>query len=444
MRGFALWLEPSMRWGTTSESSIIAEAANDHPSPPHSLTCSPAGPAAADPSTAHSEPKRPSVSDRVCATPSTGTPVNESSRAFTVGPGHKFGGFVIEAVVGRGGMGIVYRARQLNPERRVALKVIAPDLADNPTFYARFQREATIAAQIEHPNVIPVYTAGDEHGTLFIAMRFVDGTDLGAVLAKDVRLQPKRAATIIDQVAQALDAAHSQGLVHRDVKPANILIATTGAREHVYLTDFGLSRHAEASSGLTLTGTGAFLGTIDYAAPEQVRGERIDARTDVYALGCVLFHALTGTVPFPASNDLAKLYAHATQSPPTLGERAPTVPVAFDAILARAMAKAPGDRYLSAGDLGRAALAAASGKALSFAERSVASGEAAPRAASIRRGLAASRPPAPAPKRSDEPRIGRGLAATRPPAPRHRPDGAEGPHDRARRDENSGSPAEAE
>ncbi len=349
---------------------------------------------------------------------------------------------MIEAVVGRGGMGVVYRARQRNPERSVALKVIAPELAHDPTFYARFKRESTIAAQIEHPNVIPVYAAGDERGTLFIAMRFVDGTDLGAVLTQEGRLEPYRAATIIDQVAQALDAAHSQGLVHRDVKPANILIATTGAREHVYLTDFGLSRHAEASSGLT--GTGAFLGTIDYAAPEQARGERIDARTDVYALGCVLFHALTGTVPFPAANDVAKLYAHATRSPPKLRERAPSVPVAFDAVLARAMARAPNDRYLSAGDLGRAAIAAAAGESPSCAERSVASGEAAPWAASIGRGLAATRPPATAPKRSHAASIGSGLAATRPPAPRHQPDDAQETHDTARRDKAPDSPAEAE
>lgn len=333
-----------------------------------------------------------------------------------VGPGVELGGFMIESVAGRGGMGVVYRARQRQPQRRVALKVIAPELADDPAFRARFEREWTIAAQIEHPNVIPVYAAGEERGILFIAMRFVDGTDLRSVIARDGRLEPNRAVPIVDQVAQALDAAHSSGLVHRDVKPANILIATTGGRHHVYLTDFGLTRPADASTGLTVTGAGALVGTIDYIAPEQARGEPVDARTDVYALGCVLFQALTGTLPFPADNDLAKLFAHATQDAPTLRERAPEVPAAFEAVVARAMAKDPADRYPSAGDLGRAAMAAASGESGWRAEQSVAAGAAAPQTASIGSGLAAMGPPPGAPGRSTTQIIGRGLAASRPPS----------------------------
>jgi hypothetical protein len=299
-----------------------------------------------------------------------------AGEAVPVGPGTEIDGFVIEAVAGRGGMGVVYRARQRQPDRAVALKVIATGLADNPEFRARFQRESAIAAQIEHPSVIPVYAVGEADGVLYLAMRFVDGVDLRTLLAQQRCLDPRRAATIVDQVAQALDAAHAHGLVHRDVKPANVLISTAGGRDHVYLSDFGLSRHVEGSQGLT--GTGSFLGTIDYVAPEQALGERVDARTDVYSLGCLLFHALTGTVPFPLDNDLAKLYAHGSQPPPSPLERAPDLPAAFEPLLARAMAKAPDDRYLSAGDLGRAAVAAAAGGSLSRAERSVAAGGAAP------------------------------------------------------------------
>jgi hypothetical protein len=297
-----------------------------------------------------------------------------------VGPGTQFDGFVIETVAGRGGMGVVYRARQTRPDRVVALKVIAADLADSPEFRARFQRESAIAAQIEHPNVIPVHAVGEVDGVLYIAMRFVDGVDLRTLLAQEGRLEPRRAATIVDQVAQALDAAHAHGLVHRDVKPANVLISRAGGRDHVYLSDFGLSRHVEGSQGLT--GTGAFLGTIDYVAPEQARGEPVDARTDVYALGCLLFHTLTGTVPFPLDNELAKLYAHGTQAPPSPLERVPDLPATFEPVLARAMAKAPDDRYLSAGDLGRAAVAAAEGSSLSRAERSVAAAGATPQGVS--------------------------------------------------------------
>ena len=298
-----------------------------------------------------------------------------------IGVGTELDGFVIDGVAGRGGMGVVYRARQRRPERIVALKVIAAGLADDPQFAARFRRESSIAAQIEHPNVIPVHAVGEADGVLYIAMRFVVGTDLQSLLAQERRLAPGRAAGIADQVAQALDAAHVHGLVHRDVKPANILIAAAGGREHVYLSDFGLSRHVEGSQALT--DSGAFVGTVDYVSPEQARGERVDARSDVYSLGCVLFEALTGTVPFPLDNNLAKLYAHDSKPPPSVLERAPDVPAAFEAVLARAMAKSADDRYPSAGDLGRAASAASSGESLPAVERSVAVGEAAPEAPTV-------------------------------------------------------------
>jgi predicted Ser/Thr protein kinase len=320
-----------------------------------------------------------------------------------IGPGGELGGFAIESIAGRGGMGVVYRARQRLPDRVVALKVISAEYADDPQFRTRFEREAAIAAQIEHPNVIPVHAVGEADGTLFIAMRFVDGVDLRKILTQNGRLEPSRAAAIVDQVAQALDAAHARGLVHRDVKPANILVSSSGGREHVYLSDFGLARHVVGSHGLT--GTGAFIGTIDYVAPEQARGDRVDARADIYSLGCVLFQALTGTVPFPADNDLAKLFAHGSQPPPSALERNPNLPVEFEDVLKRAMAKDPDDRQASAGDLGRAAIAAAAGRSPTTPEHTVATGAAAPAdtpeapTAPAQRSPAAPRTPSASPRR---------------------------------------------
>ena len=301
--------------------------------------------------------------------------MTERSHEGVLGPGVTVGDFVIESVAGRGGMGIVYRARQREPDRVVALKVIAPDLAGDPGFEARFKSEGRTAARIEHPNVIPVYAVGEDDGTLYIAMRFVAGTDLRAVI-EEGRLEPERAAFLIDQVAQALDAAHGHGLVHRDVKPANILLARQGGREHVYLTDFGLTRHVVASQALTVTG--ALVGTVDYVAPEQVRGDRVDARTDVYSLGCVLFHSLTGRVPYPEGSQIAKLYAHDSRPPPSALDCVPDLPPALDEVITRAMAKDPDARYQSAGDLGAAALAAVGAAPAGWAERTVAVGEASP------------------------------------------------------------------
>jgi hypothetical protein len=303
--------------------------------------------------------------------------VTEGAYDGVLKPGATVGGFVIESVAGRGGMGIVYRAHQREPDRVVALKVIAPELAGDPSFQARFKSEGRIAARLEHPNVIPVYAVGEDRGVLFIAMRFVVGTDLRTLIDHEGQIDTRRAALLIDAVGQALDAAHAQGLVHRDVKPANILISAAGGREHVYLTDFGLTRHVVASQAFTATG--ALVGTVDYVAPEQVRGERIDARTDVYSLGCVLFHALTGRVPYPGPNQIAKLYAHDSEPPPSVRELVPEVPAALDAVVARAMAKAPDERYQSAGDLGAAAIAAVDAAPVRRAERTVAVGEAAPR-----------------------------------------------------------------
>jgi streptogramin lyase len=288
--------------------------------------------------------------------------------------GSVIGGHRLEAVAGRGGMGVVYRSVHLALNRVVALKLIAPELAEDPEFRERFKRESETAASLDHPNVIPIYTAGEDSGRLYVTMRFVEGTDLREMIALQGRLEPRQAARIVSQVAAALDAAHARGLVHRDIKPANVLIGGSG--EHAYLTDFGLTKQAASQSGLTRTGT--IVGTMDYIAPEQLQGGQVDARADVYALGCVFFQTLTGEVPFPRETEPAKMWAHMSEEAPSLRDVAPQLPAPLDAALRRAMAKDPGDRFLSAGDLGRAGMAAVEGQAPTRAERSVATGEAAP------------------------------------------------------------------
>ncbi len=296
--------------------------------------------------------------------------------------GARIAGCRIDAVAGRGGMGIVYRATQLSLGRPVALKLIAPQHAADPGFRERFERESRLAAAIDHPNVIPVYEAGEEDGRLYLVMRWVAGTDLHRLLRDAGRLEPVRAASIVAQVAGALDAAHAAGLVHRDVKPANVLL--TG--EHAYLADFGLTRIVGSDSRMTTTGQ--WLGTVDYMAPEQFERQGLDARADVYALGCVLFAALTGGPPFARETVPATMLAHLHDEPPR-PSAARGVPKAFDRVLTRALAKAPDDRYPSAGDLGRAAHAAAEGRSVTEAERSVARGAAAP----LDRAAAAPDPP---------------------------------------------------
>lgn len=289
--------------------------------------------------------------------------------------GTRVADFVIERVAGRGGMGVVYRAKQLRPTRTVALKVVSPEFADDGEFRSRFEHECEIAASIEHSNVIPVYEVGDESGHLYIAMRYVEGTDLRAVIAAEGQLDAARATGILAQLTAALDAAHAHGLVHRDVKPGNVLLAREGDREQVYLTDFGL---AKPTSSAGRTRVGMFVGTLDYAAPEQLQGQRVDARTDVYAAGCVLFEMLTGRVPFEQEHEASILWAHMTSPPPSAQALVPDLPPDIDAVIARAMAKNPDERYPSAGDLGRAALAAIRGGWAAESERSVAIGRAAP------------------------------------------------------------------
>jgi thiol-disulfide isomerase/thioredoxin len=274
-------------------------------------------------------------------------------------------------------MGVVYRATEPGLKRPVALKLLAPELMADERFRARFQHESEIAASIGHPHVVPVLRAGEEDGLLFIAMRFIEGQDLAKVIAAEGPLEPLRAARIVDQVAGALDCAHEHGLVHRDVKPSNVLVERRGRGEHAYLTDFGLTKHTTSIGGMTKTG--AVVGTIDYMAPEQLRGEPLDARTDVYSLGCLLFEALTGRVPYPRDRPEAVMFAHLSAPPPRPSELRRELPPTFDGLIARALAKSPDNRHPSAGDLGFAALAVAEGRPVTRVERSVATGEAAPR-----------------------------------------------------------------
>ena len=237
-------------------------------------------------------------------------------------PGDVVAGYRIESRIGRGGMGVVYLAEHQTLRRRAALKIIAPDLADDTDFRERFLREARIAATLTHPNVVTVYDAGEIDGLLYIAMQYVPGADLAAILREERRLGPYRVLDIGRQVAAALDAAHQAGLIHRDVKPANVLIDG----RHAYLTDFGLTKDRKSGSGASLTRAGEVVGTTAYLAPEQVEGKEVDGRADVYALACLIFHTLSGEVPFPRDNDMAILYAHLHDDPPKLSERRKGLP----------------------------------------------------------------------------------------------------------------------
>src|SRR3954454_5191862 len=270
-------------------------------------------------------------------------------------PGTVFAGHRIEGVAGRGGMGVVYRATHIALDHVVALKVISPELASDERFRERFVRESRAAVSIRHPNVVTVRHAGEEDGLLFVTMDLIDGVDLGRLLRNEGALEPARAVAIVAQVAAALDAAHERGLLHRDVKPGNVLLEERAGGEHAYLTDFGLTKRIASNTGVTATG--AFVGTIDYVAPEQIKGGTLDARTDVYALGCVLFETITGDPPFADRHEqVAKLYAHLQDIPPPVSEGGPPgKPVALDAVVGRALEKEPDKRFPSAGALAEAA-----------------------------------------------------------------------------------------
>ena len=260
--------------------------------------------------------------------------------------GSEFAGYRIEGLVGHGGMSIVYRAQHLRLERTVALKLLMPELSRDESFRERFMRESRLAAALDHPNIIPIYEAGDEDGVFYIAMRFVGGSTLKAVLEEEGPLPAPRTASIMSQVASALNAAHEEkGLVHRDVKPANILVVPGHGPEggdHVYLSDFGIAKQRAAGA---LTKTGMFVGTADYAAPEQIEGRELDGRADVYALGCVLYETLTGAPTYDKDSEVALMYAHLLEPPPTVTHKRPDLPPEIDAVVAKAMAKSPDDRY---------------------------------------------------------------------------------------------------
>jgi CHASE2 domain-containing sensor protein/predicted Ser/Thr protein kinase len=257
-------------------------------------------------------------------------------------------GYEIEEVLGRGGMGVVYRATQLTLGRAVAIKLIAAEHAADPVFRERFKSESRIAASIEHASVIPVYEAGEDDGLLFIAMRLVDGFDLEQLLTRTGALTPERGTRTLAQIAGALDAAHVRGLVHRDVKPANVLI-TADEPEHAYLTDFGLARQAGALTRVTRAGQ--WVGTLDYLAPEQIRGEAVTASADIYALTGVLYHCLTGRTPFARDSDAATMWAHVSAPAPAPSRARPELPQELDEVVARGMAKDPAERFETGAEL---------------------------------------------------------------------------------------------
>jgi DNA-binding beta-propeller fold protein YncE len=266
--------------------------------------------------------------------------------------GSEFAGHLLESVLGRGGMGIVYRARNVALDRVRALKVLAPSLSADERFRERFRRESRLAASIEHPNVIPVHQAGEEEGHLYLSMRLVEGRDLREVIIADGPLAPDAAAEIVASVAGGLDAAHHARLIHRDVKPANVLVGEGEDAGRVYLTDFGISR--AVGGGETVTGTGELVGTADFVSPEQISGDPVDYRADIYALGGVLYFILTGRPPFARESELATLFAHANAPRPSVSEARPDLPPALDRVIATAMAIRPDDRYGSAGELAAA------------------------------------------------------------------------------------------
>jgi serine/threonine-protein kinase len=278
-----------------------------------------------------------------------GDPSNSARRQNGATPyiavGAQIGAYRIESYLDRGGMASVYEATDLRLNRQVALKVLGQELSEGSEFRERFMRESLFAASLDHPNIVPIYDAGEADGLLYIAMRYVRGHNLAEELKERGPLEPENALAILRPVADALDAAHTAGLVHRDVKPANILLTTPSGREgyqHVYLTDFGLTKRTSALT--KLTATGHFIGTMAYISPEQIRGEPVDSLTDLYALGCVAYECLTGVPPFVRDDQAALLWAHLNDLPAALSAHRPTLQEA-DPVVLRAMAKRPQDRF---------------------------------------------------------------------------------------------------
>ena len=311
--------------------------------------------------------------------------------------GERFGDFEIHGVAGEGGMGIVYRATQISLGRLVALKVISPEIANQPDFQARFEHESRLAASIDHPHVVSIYAAGEHEGQAYIAMQWVDGRSLHDAL-RGGGLDPDRAVIIVAQIAGALDAAHATGLLHRDVKPANIILRSLAGGDHAYLTDFGVAKRTDV--GVTgLTRTGHIVGTLTYMAPEQIRGDPGDGRSDLYSLGCVLFESLAGRQPFERSHEAAVMFAHVNDPRPVVSELRPELGTRFDAVVQRAMAIEPADRYPTGSELAAAANVARLGPAAPTAPgpAPTAPGETRPAATAP----PATPPPAPPPRRDE-------------------------------------------
>jgi YVTN family beta-propeller protein len=281
--------------------------------------------------------------------------------------GAELAGYRVEALLGRGGMSVVYRAEDMRLKRKVALKLLASELAEDERFRERFLHESELAASLDHPNIVPIYEAGDAQDVLYIAMRYVEGTDLKALLREQEALAPERALALVEQVADALDAAHARGLVHRDVKPSNVLISRQGDREHCYLADFGLTKSVSERS--VLTDAGRLVGTVGYVAPEQIEGADVDGRADVYSLACLLYECLTGEVPFAHASEVAVIYAHLEKPPPEASHVRPELPAALDAVICKGMAKIPGERWPTCAALVAAARTALTGKAIVLPSR---------------------------------------------------------------------------
>jgi serine/threonine protein kinase len=289
-------------------------------------------------------PRVESILRRLSPRTATPRPPGEAADDEVLPPGTEIGGYRIDSILGRGGMSAVYRAIHTGLDRVVALKLLSREMARDPAARERFMNEWRIAAGLRHRNILAVHDAGEVDDRLFLAMDLIEGGDLGDEIERDGALSPPRALAILEQTASALDAAHAAGLVHRDVKPGNVLLDG----EHAYLTDFGLSKLLGGNTRLTKPGR--TVGTAAYLAPEQIRGEVIDARTDVYALGCVFFEALTASSPFEGESGYTLMYAHLERPVPLLTDRRPELSAAVDAVVRRTMAKRPTDRYDSAGE----------------------------------------------------------------------------------------------
>jgi pSer/pThr/pTyr-binding forkhead associated (FHA) protein len=363
----SLRLGDSVRIGSTTLQLTQAGQAPAAPAPAPAPATPP--PAAAAPPPARAAP--PAAVAKRSREPAL-TPAELSGLPSALPAGSIVAGCRIEQVISHGDMAIVYRAEELALQRPVALKLIHPERSGEERFRERFKRESKVAAAIDHPNVIPIFDAGDADGVLYLTMRLVEGTDMRALIAAEGRIEPRRAARIIRQVGAALDAVHAHGMLHRDVKPSNVLLAR---QDHAYLSDFGLAKRAAAVGGLTRQGS--IVARVEYVAPEQILNEPVDARSDIYALGCLLFETLTGEPPFARWTEGPEALAHLNAPVPSAVELCPGLPPEFDEVVARAMAKDPAERYPSAGDLAQATLVAAGGLRRASPWSAVATGEAA-------------------------------------------------------------------